>query len=820
MTRSTATIVIALACLAIVLFALLTHPADESHPGDSTDAGTRTTLDTNDASTDLAPSRPHGAVQRRDTETAPEHRGEEPTRETLATTGAMTLRALWSDGRPAANVTLSIRRNGRFLPREVVLTGVTNEEGLLQANELPPGAFLVRSDRGGELRVDVVAGTHENHDFQLPAGCTVEGRVLDRRDLPVADADVWLQSEHTDWTGGAIVGHADGEGRFTLHGIPTGMSLAAVAAGHAPSALVDLDTLDTSQSPVHVELVLEDGAGSIEGRVLNSAGEPIAAAVIAVGTGPSFMEPRGPERWVERWTPRTTRTNEEGAFALPGIPTGSHPIAVRATDHGIWRSNAVVEDGARTWLEVTLAASVIVQGIVTDVHGEPMVGALVHAYDVEPKTRYIQTGQIDFDETFDHVASETDAKGAYRLVGVTPGDVQLIAQARPTGQFGVSVPFTRTILRAAPGDTLTWNPTITDGRTIEGVVLYQDGAPMANVFVTAKDEGTGPEHVLVTNGQGKFRFIALEGLTYSLHVQYWTPPKGTPPLERYGVIPGSGLVELRAPFDAPVEEQPGKITGRFADVHDRVPHAKALKLSLVSDQHWWRENPKLDEGGTFTFDEVKPGRYRIVALAHENAVAQQDWFDLRAGETKDIGVLRTAPAGSLIVRLERDGETLAVEPKLYFTLEGWSRGTTVEIGRRSEVTLENLTVGHYTLTGHASGMASLKGETDIVAGQQAELSLRLQAAALQKFEIHFPGDEPLGALTLSVKSSTGVLFLSEDYPADRTLPRPFTRTLRIPRGTWTMEATTDTGLRGSAAFRIDTLEGASPIVRVETKRAE
>lgn len=65
----------------------------------------------------------------------------------------------------------------------------------------------------------------------------------------------------------------------------------------------------------------------------------------------------------------------------PGGVAGASPVAVRAEDFGLWRSEVEVAAGERAWIDVTLLESATVSGTVTDGQGEPLGEARVRAYD-------------------------------------------------------------------------------------------------------------------------------------------------------------------------------------------------------------------------------------------------------------------------------------------------------------------------------------------------------------------------------------------------------------------------------------------------------
>ena len=735
-----------------------------------------------------------------------------------ADTGSVVVRAVWSDGEPAAGVMLTVVKGQRGLPREVLAREATDEDGVLVVARLRPGPINVRSERGGSAKAEIVAGERVECAFELPEGVAIDGTVTDAGGAPVAGAHAWLQTHRADWTGGTTVARSAEDGTFALRHVPPGMSLGAFAAGHARSGLIDLDSVDTSAPPVALTLVLgEGGAGSVAGRVLDSAGAAVSGAIIALGKRPRHIEWRGNNSWAEKWTHRVATTDRTGRFAFAGVASGTLPLAVRADGFGIWRGDVTVEDDTCAEVEITMLAAVSISGTVTDGAGEPRVGATVRVYDLEPRVPFIQGGQIDFDETFGALGAVTDDAGRYRVDGATPGAIHLFAQPKHRYTFGHTVPFARTMLEAEPGDQLEWHAVVDPGQTIEGVVLFADGVAMGNVFITAKDEAGGPEHIMHCGQDGRFRFVCLEGDSYSLHVQLWSPPEGTPPLEVAGITVGSHNVELRATYSKEPKGASGSVSGLIDDVESRISTLKKVRVQLISEKRWWRTDHDVGTGGTFEFTGVEPGRYRIAVMSGEISIAHKDWFELEPGAALDVGAVPTAVAGALVIHVERGEHARELEPKLYLRFDGWSRGAEIEIGRRNEVRVPKLTAGEYQVSGHASGMVSIRDEVTIRPGETAELRLSVRGSVRVPIDVWFPEQRAFGVSTIRIVDASGGVLTESRREHGEAPPRRIERNFGVAPGTWTVEVTTDSGLSGQATFHVASATGEPDVVRVDVK---
>lgn len=729
------------------------------------------------------------------------------------TAGTLEVVATW-DGAPANGVTLTLRRSTRehaYLVRE---QRRTDDDGRATFRDVPIGTWSLRSDRGDRKSVEVTPGAKELA-FELEVGVTVDGVVRAPGGAAVADASVWLQTRHTDWSGGRVLTLTDADGRFALQHIPPHVSLGALAAGFAQSRLVDLDTVDTSSGRAEVILELGADGGGLHGVVVDDRGRPVQGARVGAGKNKRFLDMRG-DRVIEKWSVRSTRTDERGRYALIGLPSGEQPVACSMPGFGVWRSSCQVEAGGSAEVNITLQRAGAIFGQVTKAEGAPFAGALVRAYDRAPGTSFLAGGQIDWDEMFGHFATVADEQGHYELTGVTAGEVHVFVQ--PGGGHFLDGPVVhqRTVLEVPPGGRVEWSPEVTEGRVLEGLVLYRDGYPMQNVFVTLSDEATGVERVQTNDRQGVFRFVNLDDAVYSVRVQMWDAPKGSPPLQATGLRPGQARAELIAQHDKPVKLAPGKVLGRIDDVGLRIRNRKDLRVVLASDQRWFRDGGQV-EGGAFSFDRVTPCRFRLTLQEGEAVLAHSGWFELKEGEELDVGVLRTVPGGSVRVKAARGAGAETAAPTLYFRHDDASRSTVVTL-TGDEQLVENLTPGHYKVTGYAKGLVSIKGEVAVAAGGVADLRLALTKGVLTKFEVWVPTDQVVAHYDYNIRDAAGIEFRSYGADFGSSPTRPFRISVTMPPGSYTIDYRADDVYVGEQAFDVADQPAAEPI-RVDLRRS-
>ena len=163
--------------------------------------------------------------------------------------------------------------------------------------------------------------------------------------------------------------------------------------------------------------------GTIRGRVLDTAGRPVAGATVSAKDGG-----RSP----------TVTTDADGRFTLLDVPAGS--VTVDASKRGYVLSRHGTQTTQLPPLPVTLANGQILDGVdivlprtsaisgmVVDEAGEPMEDASVQLLRV---TRSARGGIVTMD--LSGLDWRTDDRGQFRLWGIVPG-TYVIAASAPVG---------------------------------------------------------------------------------------------------------------------------------------------------------------------------------------------------------------------------------------------------------------------------------------------------------------------------------------------------------------------------------------------------
>lgn len=729
--------------------------------------------------------------------------------------GRLRVRVEWHDGKAAPNV--GVRCRGPYpkrLPGGTRLA-ISDQDGVAIFDGLPATKVSLRSQRGGSAEALVDADRESEVTLKIPRGVDVVGVVVDSRRAVVRDAAIWMTTGLRNWLGGRVVTRSDDAGTFRIRSMPKAQSIGAFARGHARSRLVDLDTLDTSQSPVRVRIVLEDGGGSAAIRVVDRGQRPIPNATVAIGALPRRFKQRSGFASVEEWTARVVACDEDGRAIVHGLPPGEHALSARASGYPIVTDTLQVVRHVQTEAIVVLAEPVVVHGVARDAADKPVVDAIVRAIPEDFDQVFAQSGQFDFDAVLGYPMTTTDEHGRYRLETVAPGEIHLHAQVGRKRSVSAVLFRTQKKLYAEAGATIEWNPRLEAGHTIRGSVAYRSGEPMPNLFITAKEQKSGKRNVITSDAKGHFRFVNLNPVAYSVHVQLWSPPEGSTPLERTDVYPDQGELRFVASYDAPVKLEPGTVRGRIQDASKRIRNKSALLVMLVSSERYWNTDREIEDG-KFEFRRVKPGKYKIAVKCAETLVYVGDWFEVVPGQTLDLGVLWTQAAGSLVVRLKRGPDTLAVEPSISLRPPDSIHATRLEPGTSSEFRSDNITASTYAVRLFGKGVRTQTREIRVGVGSVTELEFDLQVGVLAKFHVGVPTSARSGSVQLEVTdAATGEKVLERSKELS-SLPRPWSVWFTLPIGEFLVRAKTSTGLEGQTRATV-TLGGTPPVVHLHVR---
>ena len=533
--------------------------------------------------------------------------------------GSVVVRVIWGeDGTPAAGV------GGQVIPwgsPDLYIderTFTTGPDGTARVDGIFRGGGTVLLDRGGRVDVTVVAREEREAVIEVPPGFNVEGEVVDQRGYPVAGARIWISyTGHTNW--GTEVATSRADGSFFVRSISSSMHMAAKAVNHAAS---DLYTLKGEPgTTVPVRLVLNGDGGEMVVTVLDERGEPVPRAKVMVGAEYAGYTLLDDGSTGLSTPPCLGFTDEDGVFHASSLLPGKTRVAIRAPAFIPLEEEIVVTPGSPAIVDLVLRRGATLSGRVLDPDGLPITGAQVVVGDFRD---------------FLSIKVFSGDRGSYRLTGLPPGDVEVYSQRPGRGKASTRITVEE------PGQSLSWDPVLTQDLEIRGRVVDENGTPLEGFLLLIEEEtrGTGrrkaTQQRLTTDSSGGFSQGELSDLSYriTVHEAEGSLPCGS--LE--GVRPGAGEAEIR------VERQAlssAYLQGRVLDAQGRIyPGAKVICFSNLGGYRV----AFAAKDGTYRVGPVPGGRYRIEVQAPGHASVACGEHDVEPREEKDLGDHFLGPA--------------------------------------------------------------------------------------------------------------------------------------------------------------------------------
>jgi hypothetical protein len=294
-------------------------------------------------------------------------------------------------------------------------------------------------------------------------------------------------------------------------------------------------------------------------------------------------------------------TGPDGAHAVLGLPAGVYHIAV---DHPDFVPVAVlrkVEADRGHEVVLNLERGACLEGKVTDLSGRPLEDASIVMLNEKSQPAGPET--------------RTQASGEYRVARI------------PSGTYDVRVSRTGYRRTTRPGVTfgnggqiLRLDIALTEGRTISGRVVADDGTPLLGATVIGNNEEVS---TCRTDAQGNF---ALRELGDS-PVLAWASASGYGVSRLNNLKPGATNVEFRLNKGAIVLGSVGA---------DPMPANFNVNICLFEPEVG-QFVPFLNRagGGTqkeFQFNELPAGRYRLEINARGFRAESVPEFELSAGQ--------------------------------------------------------------------------------------------------------------------------------------------------------------------------------------------
>lgn len=264
----------------------------------------------------------------------------------------------------------------------------------------------------------------------------------------------------------------------------------------------------------------------VVGRVLNDAGQPLSGVPVALNTlgGMMIIDSDGESEAPNR---KATKTGADGKFKLYDV-RGGFGISVRAepADFAIAEKSIPDQDGGTIDLgDFVCPTGGTLTGRVLDDTGNPIAGAQVDAWTVE-KGASGGAGLFVFGDGGQSKArrTKTDGSGQFRITGIAPGSVAMVASAEGhTREFKSEIEVKRG--QITPEVVLS----LSRGQAIEGVVVDAGGSAIVGATVQIMEriidlsQGGIAQQMersreAQSDANGRFRITGLREVPYNLNV--------------------------------------------------------------------------------------------------------------------------------------------------------------------------------------------------------------------------------------------------------------------------------------------------------------
>ena len=144
------------------------------------------------------------------------------------------------------------------------------------------------------------------------------------------------------------------------HELPNGLAHGrASERARSLAALRDRWSAPSARAAREIVLVLEQGdaCGSVIGRVVDPAGDPVANAQVKIGERGGWLHDLPNGLAVHGGSSPSPSRRTTGAFRYPGgLPVGEQPVHVTARGWPVWSGTVVVDAGRTSEIEVRLEA--------------------------------------------------------------------------------------------------------------------------------------------------------------------------------------------------------------------------------------------------------------------------------------------------------------------------------------------------------------------------------------------------------------------------------------------------------------------------------
>jgi hypothetical protein len=635
-------------------------------------------------------------------------------------------------GRPVAGAELALVPAEEDLVHgpQIDFSAVSDAEGRFRIPNVSAGRFDLRASRPGFAAATVsilipesLAETDFGEVTLLP-GAAIEGIVVDERDKPVQGAAVFLTFSGSDHVPGderflyRNRVETGPDGRFRIADLRRGMRV-GLRAMHPELNAAEMAGVEApTAEPVRLRLTRPR---SLEGRVKDRQGEPIAEARLYVGDRAG--DPLG--GWRER--PAQATTDQEGRFVLSDLEPGTAYVTAMASGYRSRSGQAVQipEQGQAPPLEITLEPGTFLEGFVRDSRGNPVAEARVFA-------------QKQPAGSFPAIVS-TDEEGRYEVGDLEPGPLQV-----QTSHGGPSV---QAAVEIQPGRNRL-DLELPEGAEVSGRVVDSQGSPVpgASLHLRPAPKGDAPMFVgesrAVSSADGSFLFQGVADGEYLLLGTREGFAAATISGLQVAADPVSGL-ELRLGAGAVIR---GRLLGLDPGAASRVQ-----VMAFSTGPGNYLQGVVDPPSGTYRIQDVAPGVWNLTAHFSSMDMVTTP-VEVGPGDTEVVQDLEFPSGFTLTGRVLLDGSPLSSALVLVHSTNPERPATGQrETAHDGTFRIERLPAGSYALT-VMTGMSPVHTQTLDIGGDR-DLAIEIATGAVEG-RLLSPEGLPVAGASISLAVET------------------------------------------------------------------
>ncbi|AKF07045.1 Hypothetical protein DB32_004194 [Sandaracinus amylolyticus] len=765
--------------------------------------------------------------------------------------------------------------------REDVDGDVTREvrssaDGAFALSELPAGRWTLRASASGfgaTGTVRDVPGSSEALVLTIAPVARVAGQVMGVDGAPVAGAEIVLAGSGV-WPARTLETGADG--RFVLEDVPPGVYevQAHASTGAAPPRR---GLVVEAGGRAYLTFHLEPGATMV-GQVIDAETDaPIAGAEIVVAEGELAI------------APRALRSNGEGAFRVAGLASGDHHVTVHAEGY-------VPVVGAR-WtpgepLRLTMERGAVLSGIVLDARRRPVEGARLEvlgesgdrqpiamngasvafraevfraheqalgagpppslgALEVTSDVPPIPLAPAAYEAPVELAGTPapaaaprvgaiasgfvTASDGTFRIEGVPPGHVQLVAR-----KSGFAPGSSERVWVGAGRERERIEIVLEPSGRIEGEVVDERGDEVANAMIEHRSDAEPWPRVTVSDASGRFALDDVAGaVTIRANVA------GRAPVQVRVDVSAGGRERVRVVLPAPGP----RIEGRTVDERGREVASVQVRLESMAPGESAPRVVFSDERGRFAIDDAPPGPWRV--SADHADYAQGDPVDVDAidGELRVVVRAGANVRGRIVDAMS--GEAIEGASIVIERADGPPLARDTRSDGEGSFVIPRAVPATYAATVSAPGFAAWRGELAVSATRAGEIELdaielmpgaRLEGevvdalgAVVRGASVSVDGDPARSVRTdahgrfVLDGLGEGSLVILAAHPAAgevthtiqvRAMRDPGAILMRLPQRFDPDDAASERAIRRGVAIEVDDAEGAVRVARASGRAAE